>query len=356
MATRITLKDIAAKCGCTVATVSRALRNRTEIPETTRKRIQEVAKQIGYVPDPAMSALVEHRRGMRKAGYLENLALISPGLSLAESQRMPHRMALIDAIRARASELGYQVDFFYLPWNTAKQKEMSRMLKRRNIRGLIFLPSDPPAEEASFGWEDFASIRIYRPPLQPCISSVDTDVYQGIYLMMDRVLAAGCRRPGLVIQKLVSRNTAGIWPRYLNMVVAEHAGLSSVPSFEFDGDITTRGNRTVFMDWIQSCKPDVVLAFSAPNVAKVLQESGYAIPDDIGLVDLDINDVAEESALAGLFQSRTAIGWSAVDQLHGLLLTNTMGLPTYPSTLKMAFRWVDGNSLRRIAPSGKQAV
>lgn len=345
MPSRITLKDIAAKCGCTVATVSRALRNRAEIPETTRKRIRSVAEELGYVPDPALSALVEHRRGMRKAGYLENLALISPGLSLAESQRLPHRMALIEAIRARASELGYQIDFFHLPWDVAKQKELSRLLKRRRIRGLIFLPSDPPAEEAAIEWNDFATIRVYRPPLQAKISSVDTDVYQGIFLVMEKLFAAGCRRPGLVIQKLVTRNTAGIWPRYLKMVTSEYAGVGSLPAFEFDGEITTRANRNVFLDWVRASRPDVLLSFSAPHVAQALRSEGYSVPEQVSLIDLDINDQSEESSLAGLLQSRTAIGWSVVDQLHSLLLTNTLGLPNYPSTTKMAFHWVDGESL-----------
>ncbi|WP_310420343.1 LacI family transcriptional regulator [Mycoplana sp. BE70] len=52
-----TLKTIADLTGLAVTTVSRALGNAPQISEATRKRVHEVASQIGYLPDRAAQRL-----------------------------------------------------------------------------------------------------------------------------------------------------------------------------------------------------------------------------------------------------------------------------------------------------------
>lgn len=44
----MTLKEVALKAGCSVATVSKALKNSSEISEDAKQRILTVAKEIGY--------------------------------------------------------------------------------------------------------------------------------------------------------------------------------------------------------------------------------------------------------------------------------------------------------------------
>ena len=58
---RVILKDIAIKAGVHVTTVSLALRNHQRIPEATRKRIRELAKKMGYQPDPLLRSLTAYR-------------------------------------------------------------------------------------------------------------------------------------------------------------------------------------------------------------------------------------------------------------------------------------------------------
>lgn len=45
----MTLKDVAEKAGCSVATASKALKNSTEISDEAKQRILAVAKDIGYL-------------------------------------------------------------------------------------------------------------------------------------------------------------------------------------------------------------------------------------------------------------------------------------------------------------------
>src|SRR5947209_15920972 len=68
MASRqITLRDIAAKAGVSVMTVSRALRNHPNLASDTRARILQLADRLGYRPNPMVSALMRYRGAGRRA-------------------------------------------------------------------------------------------------------------------------------------------------------------------------------------------------------------------------------------------------------------------------------------------------
>lgn len=55
------LKDISEKCGVSIATVSKALNNQSDISEKTRLRVIRVAKELGYAPNSFARALKTKR-------------------------------------------------------------------------------------------------------------------------------------------------------------------------------------------------------------------------------------------------------------------------------------------------------
>src|SRR5437763_1467974 len=61
-----TLRDIAAKAGVSVMTVSRALRNHPHLASETRARILQLAERLGYRPNPMVSALMRYRGAGRR--------------------------------------------------------------------------------------------------------------------------------------------------------------------------------------------------------------------------------------------------------------------------------------------------
>ena len=57
----VSLKDISKACGVSVATVSKALNDHSDIGKETKERIREVAEQLGYRPNAAAQALKTNR-------------------------------------------------------------------------------------------------------------------------------------------------------------------------------------------------------------------------------------------------------------------------------------------------------
>ena len=57
----VSMKDIAQRCGVSVATVSKALNGQKDIGEETRRRVEQVAKELGYLSNAAARALKTNR-------------------------------------------------------------------------------------------------------------------------------------------------------------------------------------------------------------------------------------------------------------------------------------------------------
>ena len=57
----VSMKDISVACGVSVATVSKALNNHSDIGEATRERVQKMAKEMGYFPNSMARALKTKR-------------------------------------------------------------------------------------------------------------------------------------------------------------------------------------------------------------------------------------------------------------------------------------------------------
>jgi LacI family transcriptional regulator len=59
-----TMKDIARDLGVSAVTVSKVLRNHSDIGEQTRKRILQRMKELNYQPNPAARTLVSGRTNL----------------------------------------------------------------------------------------------------------------------------------------------------------------------------------------------------------------------------------------------------------------------------------------------------
>lgn len=92
---RTSLKDLAAKLGVSIATVSRALRNSPEIGQEMQQRVKALAKELNYRPNPFARSL---RREAPKI-----IGVVVPNL-------VTHfYSSVLDGIEAEAAKAGYSV-------------------------------------------------------------------------------------------------------------------------------------------------------------------------------------------------------------------------------------------------------
>lgn len=94
----ISMKDVAKSCGVSVATVSKALNNHSDISEGTRKRIKQVADELGYHPNSVARALKTNRS-------------YNIGVLLNDGLAHEYFAEVLESFRAEAEIGGYDITF-----------------------------------------------------------------------------------------------------------------------------------------------------------------------------------------------------------------------------------------------------
>jgi LacI family transcriptional regulator len=141
---RVTVREIAAKAGVHFTTVSLALHNNSRLRAETRERVRKIAEEMGYQPDPMLSALNAYRLAKGTPHYKATIGWIN---------NWPDREALLahagfheyyQGACERANELGYTIEEFWLREEGMAPSKLQRILKARGIQGVL-LPPQPSA-------------------------------------------------------------------------------------------------------------------------------------------------------------------------------------------------------------------
>lgn len=123
----VRLKDIAYRAGCSVMTVSKALRDAKDISVATKARIQQLAEEMGYVPDAAAAGL--RTRSTRLLGLVIS-TLTNPIFA---------RMVM--AIEEWAYQHGYAVLLMHSHNDPPREEQCIRRLLSRRVDGLFISPA-----------------------------------------------------------------------------------------------------------------------------------------------------------------------------------------------------------------------
>ncbi|MDO4197538.1 MAG: LacI family DNA-binding transcriptional regulator [Erysipelotrichaceae bacterium] len=97
----VSIKDIAKKCGVSVAAVSKALNDRSDISKATKNRILKTAEEMGYMPNISARTLRTNRT------YNIGILFVGsePGLS------HEYFSNILDSFKDEAEENGYNITF-----------------------------------------------------------------------------------------------------------------------------------------------------------------------------------------------------------------------------------------------------
>lgn len=124
MSKKVTVKDVAAQAGVSVATVSYIMNNRTDvkISESTRKKVLQIANLLNYVPSSAAKSLATGKNFIIGISY--HLVDNSPSRNLEIT-------GFANLLIERLNRMGY--DVMFMP---VKQSE-DNIPARKNIDGII---------------------------------------------------------------------------------------------------------------------------------------------------------------------------------------------------------------------------
>jgi LacI family transcriptional regulator len=330
------MHQIAERAGVGKATVSLALRDDPRLRPETRRRIQQVAAEMGYRTNPTVANLMAQLRASRSAKYHAAIGLVNASPDPEAFSKSGTVREWIAGCNERAAQLGYCIEPFWLHEPGIAPVRLAGLLEGRNIRGIViaglFEPAGTP-NPFDVLWRRFSCVALGPWPAFPPLNYTANDHFATALQAVRRLSERGYRRIGLVINPDLDaaadhRYSAGLW--------AAHESLpdcAPIPALAF-----SPYRETDFRDWYATHRPDAILTLHE-EVEAWLREI------DLGPVALAHLDHYEQlSAWSGMRQNHGVAGAAAIDMLVGQLHRNEVGTPDSPKATLIQSTWVDARA------------
>lgn len=350
---RVTMSSVAEQAGVSKNTVSLALRHDPQIPGRTRRRIERIAKRLGYRKNPVVAQLMVELRKERPAGRRRTLALLNANLDPKAFARHPTIPAYVEGCRRRATTHGYGVDEFWLHDPELDGPRLNRILNARGIRGVLvvgLMKENRLPSRFMETWRRHATVVTGVRTHEPTLSFACVDHHALVLEAMRHATRLGYRRPALVLEGAIDRLvdgrfSAGFWVGQ-QLLPAENR----LPGF-FEVE-KARTDRARFVAWFQDHHPDVIFTLHTV-VREWLVEMKVSVPRRVGLVQLERRRGCAD--WAGMDQHNDLTGEAAVDMLVTMINNNETGLTSLPRATLIDGSWGGGVTTRSQTRGAKKA-
>ena len=334
---RITIRDIAEKAGLSKSTVANALKGGAQCSESTRDRVQALAREMGYRSNPLVSAhFANVRRPHRKGGFAATLAYLadSPREAVVEA-RHPHYAAYAGA-RARADELGFGLDVFCYEEPRLSWDRLRKILQSRNIHGVVFAPHRKDQVLLGCGWDGFSAVMIGSAIKAPKFNRVEFDHLGNMEELFGRLELGGSERVGLALPESIDERVRHQFRSAYGIFQDKRDEALRVPSF-----IARDWAEEPFREWFERHRPEVIITVY-DQVRQWLRSMGRRVPEDVRLAA----PVLMKDALdyTGCYLPLELLGRAAIDLVSAQLYLNERGLPRLRSTTMIMGEWRAGRT------------
>ena len=274
----ISMKEIAAICHVSVATVSKALNNHTDISPETRRMIREKADELGYFPNPAARALKTHSTYNIGVLFYEES---HTGLT------HEYYAGVLEAVKNTSEKRGYDVTFIS-HFVGGKRMTYAEHAAYRNLDGIVIVCAVFEDPEVLGVVKSGIPVVAIDHTFNNC-SSVMSDNVKGMRDLVELIYSRGHRNIAFLHGAPSSVTDARLASFYRTC-----SGLGiSVPEdsvIECPYHDTDRANELT-LELMQrrmppTCiiYPDDITALSGINM---LRKLGYSVPEDVSVVGYD---------------------------------------------------------------------
>ncbi len=271
---RVTIKDVAKEAGVSITTVSHALSGKGILSRETRAYVQNIARQMNYVPDLYGSNLKKKKTG--------NIGLIISAV------KGDYYSMLINSMAQECQKNGYDLNVII----SAQHEKMMANILGGSLDGAVILSQEITDEDARQIEEmEFPAVFLDKKVSGKYTSSVIFDAFVEGRTAGEYLIGLGHRR--MAYLQGVEKNYDSIWRRAGFESALTEAGISldeeDVIPGEFDRDITYE-HVIDYMEREDFVLPDAFFAsndLSALGCINALHAKGYRVPGDVSVMGCD---------------------------------------------------------------------
>lgn len=270
---RCTLQDIASRTGFTINTVSRALKNKSDISVATREHIQKIAGEMGYIRNTAASSL--------RSGRTKTLGVIVGGMS------NPYYGVMTDAIQNVAAQRGYSLLIFCSRDDADLEMQVVESAMSRQVDGILLFPCNGSERTVERMRAVGVPYVLMARTLNDGISdSLVCDEETGAYLATKHLIDAGHKKLGFLSSFNVLYSSAMRESGYRR--ACSEAGIlqSDVFTARYRDEADTLRQ---LLEWKEAGVTGVFVFcdLEAWRAISLLESKGFSIPGDMAFVGFD---------------------------------------------------------------------
>lgn len=290
-----TINDIARLAGVSKKTVSRVINRSPLLNEDTRRRVDEIIRATGYVPNPQARALALRRN------FLIGLVHDNPNAQMV----LGMQQALLSVLRGTEFELIVRpVD----RGSTSLVADVRAFLERQRLHGVMLLPPISENDGLATLCEQLGCryVRMGSAMLDTPAHMVASNDREAVRQAVNYLIGLGHRRIGLVSGPQGFRSAFERRSGFGEALSA--AGLAFDPQIVVEGTYRFESGLFAGRQILASAEPPTAIFASndemAAGVLHAARELGLDVPADLSIVGFDDTAIA-----AHLWPPLTTVRW-----------------------------------------------
>jgi LacI family transcriptional regulator len=339
----ITLKDIAEQAGVSIMTVSRVMRKQRNISSQTQNKVLQIARQLGYRPNPLVAALMSYRRAANPVRSFSTIGYITNYPIRDEWRKSTLLCDFFEGAAESADRHGYQLEEFWLREPGMTAGRLSKILYNRNVPGLVIAPLPVSHGHLRLNWDHFSAVSFGYSLAWPQLHRAVNHQFRSLRLAMRQLRKYGYRRMGMAMSASYDSRVDYQWSGSFLTEQGKTDPADRVPLHVVEDEHWTEKK---FADWFQRSSPDVIVG-QQTEIIDWLKNLGLKVPEDVAFVHLNLPDASGE--VAGIYQNGKTIGEVAVDFLVGMMHRNERGVPDLAHSILVEGTWIDGKTVRNLS-------
>ena len=284
----VTLKDISARVGKSVPTVSRALAGHEDISPDTRREVQRVAREMGYEPNIAARNLQKQRT--------DTIALIFPMMNQLRFSD-PFFSEFLTGVVEETAVYGYSLN---ISTHSSEDEHEAylKQIRSRRVDGFIVMRTkrqDPRIDLLCS--QNMPFVAFGRVEGKNDFHLVDDDDTDGIRQVVDHLVSLGHKRLGFISEPTFFTKSFHRYQGYLQGLEAHNISID--PDLIVETNFRQQSGRNAAQQLFEMKNPPTaivasndLLALGAMNEA---QSRGLVVGRDVSITGFDDIMLAENA-------------------------------------------------------------
>jgi len=337
----LVMKDVARAANVHISTVSLAFSGSNRIANDTKHRIFEIARSLGYEPDPSMKVLASYRRNGCSNYYKPQIAILFD----LHDQEIFNASDYLPSIRDTAiqylEDQGFGCICLTKGVDFNGHDELQDHLTRNNVKGILIAGTFFEETQYELEWSRYSLVKIHDCPTNLSIDTLMPDHLYSVKRAITRLLELGFKRPAIAVNTLDEAHTNCSLATGYSHSQYRIQSRNRIPPFLFSWEQCDLLQKRI-LDWMSYYRPDVML--STWNNFPEIVKTHNAEHSKHNCVFASLHYDPRYPGLLNVINDYRLICKVAIDRLLMNISKGDVGIPSHNCRILVKSRWSESIS------------